>query len=249
MRLRVSIFIRLLALGLIAALLPAAARAGEPQCRLDAYGLSMTVNARPTLVRASIAKPLNIVAIGSSSTAGAGASSPDRAYPAQLQLLLSRHWPQRQVRVINRGVNGEEAADMIRRFGDHIVAAAPDLVIWQVGTNYLMRHEGVGGYAATLRDGLDRLKRAGVAVILMDPQYAPRVLADPDHEVIVELIARIAREEGVPLFPRFRLMGAWSAAGAAWPQMLTPDMLHLNDWAYGCIAQALAQEIIRLGPN
>ena len=218
----------------------------EPQCRLDAYGLAMAGDLGRFAQRLATKDELTLVAIGSSSTAGAGASAPDRSYPSQLELLLKRHLPNRRLRVINRGINGEEAADMIRRFGADILNAAPDLVIWQVGTNYLMRNEGVGRYGETLRDGLDRLHQAGVDVILMDPQYAPRVLADPDHETIVDLIATTARQRGVALFPRFKLMQAWAADGVSWSQMLTPDQLHLNDWSYACMAEALALEIMTL---
>lgn len=232
---------------LLAAAFAAGAQASEPQCRLEPYGLRMGGDMGK--LRASLAgrSEIRIVAIGSSSTAGAGATAPDRAYPAQLERYLARQWPQRQVRVLNRGINGEEAADMIRRFGDDILKVSPDLVIWQVGTNYLMRNEGVGAYAETLREGLERLKRQGIGVILMDPQYAPRVLSDPDHQAIVDLIADVAREHDVPVFPRFSLMQAWSVQGIFWSQMLTPDMLHLNDWSYGCIAAALGEELA--GPN
>ncbi|MDF3074369.1 MAG: multifunctional acyl-CoA thioesterase and protease and lysophospholipase [Alphaproteobacteria bacterium] len=222
---------------------PALAR--EPQCRLDTYGLHLGGDLSALRVRLAAKDVLKIVAIGSSSTAGAGASAPERSYPAQLARHLAQRWPQRAVQVSNRGVNGEEAADMIRRFERDLLMAAPDLVIWQVGTNYLMRNQGVGGYAQTLHDGLDRLRQAGINVILMDPQYAPRVLADPDHQAIVDLIADIARERGVALFPRFKLMQGWGANGVSWLQMLTPDLLHLNDWSYGCIAEALALELTK----
>jgi hypothetical protein len=53
--------------------------------------------------------PLVVVAIGSSSTAGAGATAPDKAYPAQLEAALVRRLPPRvPVRVVNRGVNGND---------------------------------------------------------------------------------------------------------------------------------------------
>lgn len=238
---------RRLVLAVLALTLAAtAAWAREPQCRLDAYDLAMGGNLDRFGRRLTTKGELTLVAIGSSSTAGAGASAPDRSYPSQLELRLKQYLPNRRVRVINRGINGEEAADMIRRFGGDILVARPDLVIWQVGTNYLMRNEGVGRYGETLRDGLDRLHQAGVDVILMDPQYAPRVLADPDHETIVNLIATTARQHGVALFPRFRLMQAWAADGVPWSQMLTPDQLHLNDWSYACVAEALAVEIAKL---
>src|SRR5262245_33290445 len=61
-------------------------------------------------------EPLTIVAIGSSSTAGAGASAPSASYPSRLALELQERFPGRQIRVINRGVNGEDAREMIARF-------------------------------------------------------------------------------------------------------------------------------------
>src|SRR3954468_9321232 len=73
---------------------------------------------------------ITIVAIGSSSTAGAGASSPDKSYPSRLQVELSNEFPRQQFKVINRGVNGEEVGDMLRRLETSVVAEKPDLVLW-----------------------------------------------------------------------------------------------------------------------
>jgi acyl-CoA thioesterase-1 len=236
--------LRLLAILVLASALSSApALAGEPPCRAENHSIDLAGDLGSLRQRLREGGDITIVAIGSSSTSGAGASAPDRAYPAQLERHLAQLWPQRRVKVINRGINGEEAADMIRRFGEQVLQARPDLVIWQVGTNYLMRNEGVGGYGKTLNDGLDRLRHGGVSVILMDPQYAPRVLADPDHDAIVALIGDTARQRQVPLFSRFQLMKGWVKAGVLWSQMLTADMLHLNDWSYDCIAQSLAIQI------
>ena len=60
--------------------------------------------------------PITIVAIGSSSTAGAGASSPAASYPSRLAVELKQHFPKLSFTVINRGVGGEEIADMLSRF-------------------------------------------------------------------------------------------------------------------------------------
>ena len=78
---------------------------------------------------------LTIVAIGSSSTAGAGASSPAHNYPSQLALELQHRFPNSKITMINRGVNGEEVADMLKRF-DQVIAVKPDLVLWQLGTEF-----------------------------------------------------------------------------------------------------------------
>src|SRR3954462_5097904 len=52
-------------------------------------------------------EPVTIVALGSSSTAGAGASSPAGSYPSQLASALAHLLPDNAVRVVNKGVNGE----------------------------------------------------------------------------------------------------------------------------------------------
>src|SRR3954447_14807428 len=83
--------------------------------------------------------PLKIVAVGSSSTAGAGASSPTASYPSRLLAELRQRYPGHDIAMINRGVNGEEAADMIGRFDSQVLSENPDLILWQVGTNAVLR--------------------------------------------------------------------------------------------------------------
>src|SRR5438552_18085586 len=69
-----------------------------------------------TALRLSGGLPIKIVAIGSSSTYGAGASSPTRSYPSRLEVELRRHFPGHPLSVVNRGVGGEEVSDMLARF-------------------------------------------------------------------------------------------------------------------------------------
>ena len=55
------------------------------------------------------------MALGSSSTYGAGASTSAASYPSRLVDELSRRFPGHDITVLNRGVNGDEAADMLAR--------------------------------------------------------------------------------------------------------------------------------------
>ena len=126
-------------------------------------------------------KPLVIVAIGSSSTEGVGASDPAHTYPALLAEELRHRWPQLAVNVINKGVGGELASQMLARFERDVLPYHPQLVIWQTGSNQALKSENIEGYAETLREGISRLKAAKADVVLMDPQFAPRVLARPMH--------------------------------------------------------------------
>src|SRR5262245_32138652 len=58
-------------------------------------------------------KPLSIVAFGSSSTAGAGATSPSHSYPSRLEAEMKERFPLRSITVRNRGVGGTEMVEMI----------------------------------------------------------------------------------------------------------------------------------------
>jgi len=200
--------------------------------------------------RLAAQQPIVIVAIGSSSTAGAGASAPDQTYPMQLQRALAKLWPDQKVTVLNKGINGEDAADMRKRFARDVFAEHPDLVIWQIGTNYLMRNDGMGSFASMVSEGLDELRARGIDVMLMDPQYAPKVLADPDADAMVALIGAIARDRHAGVFRRFELMSDWvRGEELSFADIITPDGLHMNDWSYGCIAQGVASSINRAAKN
>src|SRR5215475_3286767 len=137
-------------------------------------------------------KALVIVAIGSSSTRGVGASNPAHTYPALLNEDLQRRWPQLAVTVVNKGVSGEIASQMLSRFEGDVLPYHPQLVIWQTGTNQALRTGDIGGYIDTVREGINRLKAIGTDVVLMDPQFAPRVLARPTHPFIVDSISAMA---------------------------------------------------------
>ena len=194
--------------------------------------------------RISANQPLTIVAIGSSSTFGAGASSPAMSYPSRLEFELHALLPRTSITVINRGVNGETARDMLARFDRDVFAAHPDLVLWQVGSNSVLLGRPIAPTGSLISEGLRRLKVAGFDVVLINPQYAPKVIAKHDeHDVdlMVALMSAAAREMHIDLFQRFALMRYWRLTkGLPFSAFLSKDELHMNDWSYGCIAKLLA---------
>ena len=133
---------------------------------------------------------------------------------------------------------------MLARFANAVDAEKPDLVIWQVGTNSVLRGRDSRKIAEAIADGIRRLKALGTDVILMDLQFAPRVIEKADAETMVNLIATAAKRDNVDLFRRFALMRDWSLARhISFHESLAPDGLHMNDWSYGCMAQLLAGAI------
>jgi acyl-CoA thioesterase I len=189
-------------------------------------------------------EPVTIVAIGSSSTSGAGASSPAANYPSRLLIELQQHFPKVAITVLNRGVAGEEIVDMLQRFDSAVIAAKPDLVLWQVGTNSVIRGHQLGDHGALIHAGLDKIRAVGADTVLIDPQFAPKVITKPDAEAMVALISATAKREDVDLFRRFDIMRHWRDVDRlAFETFVSPDGLHMNDWSYACMAKGLGNAI------
>ncbi len=187
---------------------------------------------------------LVIVAIGSSSTQGVGASDQAHTYPALLAEELQRRWPHLAVTVLNKGVGGERAKQMLARFTRDVLPYRPQLVIWQTGSNQVLTSEDVHGYEQTIREGIARLKEASMDVILMDPQYAQRMLEHPLHKTIVDTIGKVSTDLQVAVFQRFAVMRYWVTNGQySIDDIITRDQLHMNDVSYHCIAHLLADSL------
>ena len=188
-------------------------------------------------------RPLKIVALGSSSTYGAGASSSAAAYPNRLAEELAKRFSGHEITVLKRGVNGEEITDMLARL-DKVIAERPDLVLWQFGTNSVLQDRALPPHVGELHKGLQRLKAVGADVVLIDPQYAPRVIAKANCSAMVSLISAAAKAEHIGVFHRFELMQHWYLAEhLPFTTFVSPDGLHMNDWSYACLAKALGMAI------
>ncbi len=187
---------------------------------------------------------LVIVAIGSSSTEGVGASDPAHAYPAVLADELRRRWPRLSVTVINKGIGGETISAVLGRFERDVLSHRPQLVIWQTGSLAALGAADVEDYAAAIRKGIGQLKAARLDIVLMDPQFAPRVLARPAHTRVVDAIGMAANDTKVGVFRRFAVMQHWISSGQyRMDDVISRDGLHLNDVSYGCIARLLADSL------
>jgi lysophospholipase L1-like esterase len=187
---------------------------------------------------------LTVVALGSSSTFGYGASAPARNYPSQLGRSLAHLYPEATVRVINRGVNGEDAAQMLVRFEKDVMVEKPDLVIWQIGSNAILREIPVEGFRSFVEEGIRRLQAAHIDVVLMNPQFTPMVTNEPVHAAYLEMIDGVARQAHVPVFERYALMRHWmDSRQVTAAELWNRDRLHMGDTGYRCVGEQLALSI------
>ncbi|WP_339035828.1 SGNH/GDSL hydrolase family protein [Bradyrhizobium symbiodeficiens] len=193
-------------------------------------------------------KPVVIVAFGSSSTAGFGATSPEFNYPNRLAAQLRRQYPTADITVVNAGVGGEDAPEMMKRLQKEVIDVHPDLVIWQVGTNAVLRNLDPGETAKLVEEGIGRIQTAGDAdIVLVDPQYSPAVNQRAESAGrMVKLLGKVAELRHVGIFPRFEVMREWHEKQAIPVEgFVIADGLHMNDWGYACFAQLLGDDIIR----
>jgi lysophospholipase L1-like esterase len=192
-------------------------------------------------------QPVVIVAFGSSSTAGYGSSAPEFTYPNRLADQLRRQYPSADITVINSGRGGEDAPEMMARLQSSVIDMHPDLVIWQVGTNAVLRNLDPTETANLVEDGIARIQAAGADLVLVDPQYSPRVTEHGESaSQMVKLLSKVAELRHVGIFPRFEVMRDWHERQALpIDSFVIADGLHMNDWGYACFAQLLGDDIIR----
>lgn len=207
----------------------------ERACPIPATLLPRHAQLARTLAALRPGDSLRIVAIGSSSTAGTGASDSSTTYPSRLRARLRAAYPATAIILVNAGIGGQTATQMIDRFATDVFPARPQLVIWQTGTI-----EGTGGlsltvFEAELRRGIAALRAAGAEVLLLDSQAYP---SEPASYVQYQHVMwSVAAELDVPVVRRYETMRSYVAAGRyGWRDLLWIDAYHPNDRTYECMA-------------
>ncbi len=189
--------------------------------------------------------PLRIIAFGSSSTEGVGASSPAASYPSRLLKDLSALLPERQrVVVLNQGIGGEDADDMAKRL-PAVIAQQPDLIIWQTGSNDALRDVPVPRFIEETVAGVRAIRAAHIDVMLMEPQLCKALEGKAESLAYRNVLRAIGKDMNVPVIRRYDMMREWLATGALTAdEMLSPDGLHMADGGYAKLADVIAADIL-----
>lgn len=233
--------------GLACALLALAAPSPAPAvqmaapCKVSDDYLSLKGRLDRATARLKDEDVFKILVVGSSSTAGVGASSASKAYTERLEQELEDRLARVDVEVIARGVGGETTIGAEARLAREIVAAKPDLLIWQLGTNDVYRKIDLQSFRATAARGLAEAAAAGVDVAMLDPQYVPQ--DEALYAPYVGVLEALSAATGVPLARRYDAMKAIAKAGGA--AMISRDRLHMNDAGHACVGAFLAEALDR----
>jgi hypothetical protein len=209
----------LLVAGIVAGVLIGSfARAEDgPGCAVPAYLLA-TENGLPKVAEAiKTKKRLDILVIGSGSSALAGPDGAITSYPARLEAALRETFPGVTVNVRTDLRSKKTAAEAAANFGGLIEKLPqdqkPDLVIWQTGTVDAIRSVDPDDFRAALDSGLGALQKAGADVLLMNLQYNPRMETMLAVSPYNDTIRVVAQDYQIPMFDRFSIMRHWNDVG------------------------------------
>jgi hypothetical protein len=227
---------------------PAAAPPVTPGCDVPDSLLETESSLPKVSEAAKDGKPVDVLVIGSrSSTIGADGNS---AYPIRMQEALKRKLPQLAVN-ISVEIRAKEAAnDVVAEIAKLVEAKKPTLVIWQTGTVDAMRAVDPDDFRTAIDDGVVALQKAGVDVILMNPQYSPRTETMISVPPYVDSMRAVAQQHDVPLFDRFAIMHSWNDEGD-FDLFSAHHGLELAKRVHDCLGRALSTFVIgaaHLGP-
>jgi acyl-CoA thioesterase I len=161
-----------------------------------------------------------IVCLGDSITSGVGAS-PGPAYPELLQSRLGTE-------VINQGVPGDTTEEGLARV-DEALAADPWLVVVELGGNDILNRIPPERTEAALRQILERLLAARVAVLVVE-------LEVPFAGRQAEIYGRLGDDYDVPVLDD-------TLGDILTDASLKADPIHPNARGHEVLAAALAEEI------
>lgn len=212
-------------------------------CRYARLPLDSTPKLDGLSAKLNQSRPITIVALGSSSTVGVGA---DYSYTRVLEQTLTQSFPRANFRVINRGVSGDNAEQMLARLERDVLSLQPDLVIWQLGTNSAIQRVDLAIFRVQVEQGIKQIRERGAILFLMDGQVYPGFGESPNYTAYQRVLSEIAHQNGLVLIPRFELMNQLLASGYAYADLLADDQFHPNTFMQSCIGHYIAQMIAQL---
>ncbi|MFC5422128.1 arylesterase [Bosea eneae] len=179
-------------------------------------------------------KPLKLVALGDSLTAGYNLPA-SAAFPTVLEKMLRDKGI--SVEIANAGVSGDTSQGGLERL-DWSVPDGTDGVILELGANDALRGVDPALTETSLDAIVTRLKARGIPVLLAG-MYAPRSNG-PDYVARFDAIyPKLAEKHGLVLYPFF-------LDGIAGDRVLNqPDMLHPKAEGVRVIAQRILPTVER----
>ena len=225
-----------------------AARAeNDPGCPVPAYLLTTESTLKKVADAVKSRKQLDILVIGSGSSALTGPDGVSSSYPARLEAALRGKLEGVAVSVKTELRPKKTSAEVADGIGQLIEKTPPDqkptLTIWQTGTVDAIRGVDPDDFRSALDTGLANLQKTGTDVILMNLQYSPRMETMLSVTPYIDTMRVVAQQRDVPLFDRFSIMRHWSDAGD-FDLFVTTHGFGMAKRVHDCIGRSLSTLIV-----
>jgi acyl-CoA thioesterase-1 len=181
------------------------------------FGLVPAASATGAEASGAASRPIKIVALGDSLTAGYLLPA-DQGFTAVLEKALRQTG--RNVTIANAGVSGDTAADGLARL-DWALADGADGVILELGANDMLRGLDPKQTRKVLETIMDRLSERKVKVLIAGMRASPS-LGEDYKRIFDQIYPDLAAQYQAPLYPFF-LEGV-----ATDKSLILPDGLHPN---------------------
>jgi acyl-CoA thioesterase I len=211
----------------------------SPECRVPGSQLYTLAPLKAVKAALKEKRPLKVLALGSSATAGFGAGSASADFKARLEGELERLLTGVDADVEQRALPGEITAEAVQRITSLIVEVEPDLVVWQVGTNDALAKADVEAFTQALNEILDWLTWHEIDVVLIEPPYTAAMASDEHYQALIAAIKSSARAREVPLVLRYEAMRFLSRQKT----QAARSPFRLSDLGYRCMAEHVARTI------
>ena len=199
-------------------------------CQRGAVWLYVVMQPLPELIqswRAAGNEQVNrVVAFGSSNTSLGTHNEGRHSWVCWLAFALQQSVKQR-IWVINIGIGGNTAADLVARVTGDVVAVQPHLVIITIGGNDSGRGRPLADFEADLRSLEKTLREAG-ALVVFQTYYA--LLPDWGNDVTkhMEVERRVAQTTGAGLIDQYAWFQSWLKSDPVTYRTIMRDPGHLN---------------------
>ena len=183
-----------------------------------------------------------IVAIGDSITAQAG-------YVRDIDAVLAQQYPDLKIpKVVNKGISGQKAEDLTKRFDKDVVQQKPAFVTISIGINDVWHRlnsphneKVLAGYKENVGKMVDAAQKAGIKVILLTPTV---IQEDADAEGNKRLVKYVEAEKQIAAEKKCQLVDLHAMFLAALKQKpadqkgnwLTGDGVHMKPLGDGIMA-------------
>lgn len=168
-------------------------------------------------------------------------------YPLMVAARLGMLYPGKNLTFYNRGINGNRAVDLVRRWDKDCLALKPTWVSIYIGVNDTWRRYDNGElttaaeFEANYRLLLDRTREAlDAKLILVEPFVLPVEGLDRDWredlDPKIAVVRKLAREYGAQLVPNDGLFAA--ASMKADPAYWAGDGVHPSNAGHALITEA-----------